>query len=169
MLKKSLFIAVSILLLLVSSAFGAMDAKKAEALVDDYLQTLSSLKPHLTNFEDTSLTMEQMDAALHQANVTDNFLKSAFMADEFYKSPAISVNKLPKVEYLVIDNVTEHTEQKIGGSRLEGDYCLVTVLIVNNEDKWKVKNTYKVVMYRLSRNWTFRPLDLRVSQIPLNT
>ena len=25
-----------------------------------------------------------------------------------------------------------------------------------------------IVMFRLSRNWTFRPLDLRVSQLPLN-
>ena len=49
----------------------------------------------------------------------------------------------------------------------------VFVYSVDLYRKWKLHKAQKFLthvdaMFRLSRNWTFRPLDLMVSQPPLN-
>lgn len=145
MLKKSVLAAILIGLSLASSAFGEMDQKKAEVLVGEYLNTLSHPKQVEMSFDDGGATMENLDAALYKTHVKENADKSEFISDEYFKTPSISGNKVPKGEYFVNDNVSESTELKIVGSKVEKDSCLVTVMIVNHEAKWRIKNAYKVV------------------------
>jgi hypothetical protein len=106
---------------LVSSAFGEMDQKKAEGLVKEYFQTLSHPKPvAMPAVEDSSIA-ENLDALLYKTHVLENADKSTFMSDEYFKTPSISTNKVPKGEYFVNDYVFETTEQIIPGSSIQNN------------------------------------------------